>query len=56
MAVYVNECESFPCENGTTCNDVLVLNGYTCDCYTGFTGSQCQRGMNIESLLQLITC
>ena len=28
--------------NGTTCND--QINGYTCECYPGYTGSDCETG------------
>ena len=38
----IDECDPDPCQNGTTCND--QVNGYTCDCYAGYTGTDCQTG------------
>ncbi|XP_052811571.1 neurogenic locus notch homolog protein 1-like [Mya arenaria] len=35
-----NECESTPCINGGTCND--LINEFTCTCATGFQGTTCQ--------------
>ena len=31
------ECASNPCQNGATCVD--LVNGYTCNCVAGFTGT-----------------
>ena len=42
--VDVNECESKPCENGGTCTD--AGNRYTCKCTPGFTGANCETGIN----------
>uniref|UniRef100_A0A673FM18 Crumbs cell polarity complex component 2b n=1 Tax=Sinocyclocheilus rhinocerous TaxID=307959 RepID=A0A673FM18_9TELE len=35
-SVNVNECESTPCENGGTCED--LINAFQCSCPAGFTG------------------
>lgn len=40
----VNECASFPCENGGTCQD--GLNDYTCTCPPGYTGKNCTQPVN----------
>ncbi|XP_072045350.1 uncharacterized protein [Amphiura filiformis] len=37
-------CLSSPCENGGTCNN--GINGYTCQCALGFTGTVCE--LNID--------
>ena len=36
----ISECDSDPCENGGNCTD--DVNGYTCSCANGWTGSECQ--------------
>ena len=38
----IKECRSNPCKNGATCVD--ELNGYKCDCATGYIGLHCERG------------
>ncbi|XP_051524826.1 protein crumbs homolog 2b [Myxocyprinus asiaticus] len=43
-SVNVNECESMPCENGGTCED--LINTYQCLCPPGFTGVVCE--INID--------
>ncbi len=35
-------CDSDPCKNGGTCTN--KLNGFTCACNAGYTGSQCEVG------------
>ena len=36
----VDECASFPCENGGMCIDEIDF--FTCNCNAGFTGGQCE--------------
>lgn len=38
----VNECASNPCLHGSTCID--HANSFTCNCATGYTGTQCETG------------
>ena len=38
----VNECESHPCQNNGSCSD--LVNKYSCQCITGYTGSNCEIG------------
>ena len=42
--VDVKECDSNPCENRGTCTD--AVNEYICKCVVGYTGANCQIGMN----------
>ena len=37
--INVNECEPNPCLNGGTCTD--RVNGFTCQCAAGWTGTNC---------------
>ncbi|XP_064650303.1 protein crumbs-like [Lineus longissimus] len=36
----INDCWNYPCKNGGTCKD--GFKSYTCDCATGYGGSDCQ--------------
>ena len=37
----INECASGPCQNGGVCED--GVNGFTCQCPLGFSGTFCER-------------
>ena len=41
----INECESSPCSNEATCVD--DVNGYTCNCIAGYTGTHCETGVDL---------
>ncbi|KAI0224472.1 hypothetical protein LSAT2_024540 [Lamellibrachia satsuma] len=43
--LYVDECESKPCQNGGTCTDGGV-NTYTCSCAGGYSGLNCQNDVD----------
>ena len=50
--VDINECEINPCEHGGTCTD--MVDGYSCVCESGYTGSECQTGnLNIYLFCKL---
>ena len=40
----IDECASNPCVNDATCVD--NVNGYTCNCAVGYTGTHCEQGVN----------
>ena len=40
------ECESDPCQHDGNCTE--RIKGYSCDCETGYIGSQCAEGKYIE--------
>jgi hypothetical protein len=51
----INECASNPCQNGAVCND--AVNGYTCSCAGGWTGTHCGQGtVKSHTILLFITC
>lgn len=39
-----NECDSTPCENGGTCQD--LYKDFSCICPTGWEGSTCEKDVN----------
>jgi len=43
----INECISGPCMNGGTCTD--ELNGYTCQCLPGHSGTRCETSELINT-------
>lgn len=40
----IDECGSNPCQHGGQCLD--RLNGYTCQCLPGYTGTNCETNMD----------
>ncbi|MCJ8729669.1 hypothetical protein PDJAM_G00109160 [Pangasius djambal] len=40
----IDECSSYPCQNGGTCTD--GVNSFTCHCPPGFTGSLCETDID----------
>ncbi|KAL3881494.1 hypothetical protein ACJMK2_027926 [Sinanodonta woodiana] len=40
----INECDSFPCQNGGNCTN--TLGSFICHCQTGFTGQICLDDVN----------
>ena len=40
----IDDCTPNPCENGGKCVD--GVDDYECDCVAGFTGDDCEDGMN----------
>ena len=49
FCIDIDECESFPCQNGGTCTDSIA--GYTCDCVPGHTGEDCETSVPICIIL-----
>jgi hypothetical protein len=42
--ININECDPDPCQNGASCTD--GIGEYTCECTTGYTGTNCQEEIN----------
>ena len=42
IIVDIDECSGVTCQNGGTCVD--GINGYTCNCVAGYTGTHCETG------------
>ncbi|XP_034035125.1 sushi, nidogen and EGF-like domain-containing protein 1 [Thalassophryne amazonica] len=40
----VNECASYPCQNGGTCKD--QINSFICQCPSGYTGIRCETDID----------
>lgn len=38
----INECQSNPCRNGATCQNIPNGIGYNCYCTLGYTGALCE--------------
>ena len=45
----INECSSSPCQNGGNCTD--QVNGYECNCTTGYEGTNCGTGIMLTCTL-----
>ena len=45
MYISVLPCSSSPCRNGGTCNNNAGGSGYTCNCPSTHTGTNCENGM-----------
>lgn len=43
FVVDVDDCANNPCQNGGSCAD--LVNGYTCNCVTGYDGVNCANSM-----------
>lgn len=41
-SIEIDECDSDPCQNGGTCND--LVNAFSCDCPAGYEGDMCENG------------
>ena len=43
-----NECASYPCQYGGTCNN--YVNYWTCSCATGYSGTYCETASEVTVL------
>ncbi|XP_035234358.1 protein crumbs homolog 2-like [Anguilla anguilla] len=43
-SVNIDECESSPCQNGASCED--LVNSYKCICPAGYTGTDCETDID----------
>ena len=50
--ININECASFPCQNGGYCTEPFV-NMYQCQCVPGFEGIDCEINIDECSLYGL---
>lgn len=48
----INECDSSPCQHGGKCNN--LVNRYTCTCAIGYTGLNCETGLQITLVIETI--
>ena len=48
----INECSPDPCKNGGTCVD--LVGSYRCNCKTGYSGDDCETGLNLTFSNSLI--
>ena len=46
----INECQSNPCINGGTCND--LVNGFECACDPGYDGILCDNGETTNHIIK----
>ena len=42
----IDECQKSPCQNGGVCTN--KEGDYKCSCKSGFTGKNCEKGVNSE--------
>ena len=46
----IDDCAPSPCQNGGTCID--EVNGYKCDCASGYEGDKCEIGNSLSNPYQ----